>query len=57
MAYQKKTDDNVKWYATEILSASGEDHLVWQLEEFTGWINYTRVCRVIEKWAFVDEPD
>jgi hypothetical protein len=24
-------DDNVKWHATEILNASDEDHLVWQL--------------------------
>jgi hypothetical protein len=49
MAYQKKADDNVKWYATEILNVSGEDHLVWQLHEPTGWKNHTRPYREIEK--------
>lgn len=57
MAYQKKTDDNVKWYATEILNASGEDHLVWQLQELTGWGNHTRVYRELQKPVFVEEKD
>jgi hypothetical protein len=53
----KKTDGNIKWYATEILNACGEDHLVWQLREPTGWKNYTRSYREIEKPIFTIEKD
>ncbi|MDD5188759.1 MAG: hypothetical protein PHF57_11190 [Methanoregula sp.] len=49
MAYPKKTDDNVKWYATEILNPHSEDLLVWQLREPTEWGNRTRVYRKLEK--------
>jgi len=57
MAYTKKKDDNTKWYATEILNASGEDHLVWQLREPTGWKNHTRVYRELEKSSLIEDKD
>ena len=57
MAYTKKTDEKVKWNATEILNADGQKHLVWQLRVPTGWKNHTRVYREIQEPVFVDEKD
>ena len=57
MAYNKKDDDEVKWYATEIVSPDGKTNLVWQLEEPTGWKNHTRVYRELKKPSIDEEKD
>jgi hypothetical protein len=49
MAHNKEKDEKVKWYATVILNTNGENNLVWQLKESTGWKNHTRVYREIER--------
>lgn len=49
MAYDKEKDESIKWYATELLNEDGENSLVWQLVIPTGWLNYTRVYREIER--------
>jgi hypothetical protein len=45
MAYHKKTDEAVRWYATELLKTGEKPNLVWILQEPTGWKNHTRVYR------------
>lgn len=57
MAYNKEKDESVKWYATEILNTNGENNLVWQLEEPTGWGNHTQVYREIHQLVSVNEKD
>jgi hypothetical protein len=55
MAYNKVTDDTIKWYATELLVPGDENRLVWQLREPTGWKNHTRVYREIPKNPIIKE--
>ena len=58
MAYQRKKDEKeVIWYATEMVSTDGKSYLVWQLEEPTGWKNYTRPYRELQKPVVIDEKD
>ena len=58
MAYTKQTDDDIKWYATEILNDDeGVNRLVWQLEEPTGWGNHTRPYRLLKRAVISNEKN
>jgi hypothetical protein len=51
----KTTGEKTLYYATELHHKNGTDNLMWQRIEPTGWKNYTRVYREIEKASTDDE--
>jgi hypothetical protein len=57
MAYNKVKDEKIKWFATEILNTNGENNLVWQFKEPTGWGNHTRPYRELQKKVIIEEKN